>query len=84
MASLKIERDITKTVSNVADVAKDVAKDVHPKEMGFVGNTAAAIAEAASGQLPGTKGDHPIAAVVGTALTGGRKNAGTKGYLAVC
>lgn len=35
-------------------------------------------------QIPGTSGHHPIAEVVGTALTGGRQNAGTKGYLAVC
>ncbi|CAK7568182.1 MAG: hypothetical protein SEPTF4163_006165 [Sporothrix epigloea] len=33
-------------------------------------------------QIPGTSGHHPIAEVVGTALTGGRQNAGTKGYLA--
>ncbi|SPO02902.1 related to membrane protein, peroxisomal [Cephalotrichum gorgonifer] len=32
--------------------------------------------------IPGTSGKHPIAAAVGTALTGGRENAGTKGYLA--
>ncbi|KJR88391.1 integral membrane protein 25d9-6 [Sporothrix schenckii 1099-18] len=32
--------------------------------------------------IPGTSGHHPIAEVVGTALTGGRQNAGTKGYLA--
>lgn len=32
--------------------------------------------------IAGTSGKHPIAEVVGTALTGGRKNAGTKGYLA--
>ncbi len=34
--------------------------------------------------IPGTSGKHPVAEVVGTALTGGRDNAGTKGYLAVC
>ena len=34
--------------------------------------------------IPGTSGHHPFAEVVGTALTGGRQNAGTKGYLAVC
>ena len=38
---------------------------------------------AEGGRIPGTSGDHPIAARVGTALTGGRQNAGTKGYLAV-
>ncbi|CAK7216575.1 hypothetical protein SBRCBS47491_002874 [Sporothrix bragantina] len=32
--------------------------------------------------IPGTSGHHPLAEVVGTALTGGRQNAGTKGYLA--
>ncbi|KJZ73808.1 hypothetical protein HIM_04310 [Hirsutella minnesotensis 3608] len=34
------------------------------------------------GPIPGTSGKHPIAEKVGTALTGGLKNAGTKGYLA--
>jgi len=36
----------------------------------------------AVGPLPGTSGKHPIAETVGTALTGGKQNAGTKGYLA--
>lgn len=35
------------------------------------------------GQIPGTSGKHPLAEKVGTALTGGIQNAGTKGYLAV-
>ncbi|CCC11463.1 hypothetical protein SMACR_02120 [Sordaria macrospora] len=47
-----------------------------------VGAIAEAVAEAAHGDLPGTKGHHPISAVIGTAITGGRANAGTKGYLA--
>jgi hypothetical protein len=34
--------------------------------------------------IPGTSGHHPFAEAVGTALTGGKDNAGTKGYLAVC
>ncbi|OAA41038.1 integral membrane protein [Metarhizium rileyi] len=34
------------------------------------------------GQIPGTSGKHPLAERVGTALTGGIQNAGTKGYLA--
>lgn len=72
--SIKIERD---TVT-------EAVKDAVVNKGGFVGQTAAAVAEAASGNLPGTKGKHPISAVVGTALTGGRQNAGTKGYLAVC
>ena len=36
------------------------------------------------GPLPGTSGKHPVAAAVGTALTGGKANAGSKGYLRVC
>lgn len=39
--------------------------------------------QAEAGKIPGTKGHHPVSAVIGTALTGGMKNAGTKGYLAV-
>lgn len=35
------------------------------------------------GPLPGTSGKHPIAEAIGTAITGGKKNAGTKGYLMV-
>lgn len=34
-------------------------------------------------EIPGTSGKHPISAAIGTALTGGRENAGTKGYLMV-
>ncbi|KKA30834.1 hypothetical protein TD95_004664 [Thielaviopsis punctulata] len=34
-----------------------------------------------NGPLPGTRGKHKIADAVGTALTGGAINAGTKGYL---
>ena len=33
--------------------------------------------------LPGTSGKHPITSAIGTALTGGKEMAGTKGYLAV-
>ncbi|KAI2639931.1 integral membrane protein [Hypomontagnella submonticulosa] len=33
------------------------------------------------GPLPGTSGKHPIAEAIGTAITGGKRNAGTKGYL---
>lgn len=40
------------------------------------------VAEAAKdGPLPGTSGKHPISEAIGTALTGGKANAGTKGYL---
>lgn len=38
---------------------------------------------AGNGQLPGVSGKHPLAEKIGTALTGGAQNAGTKGYLAV-
>ncbi len=43
----------------------------------------AANAMPSSGPIPGTSGKHPFAETVGTALTGGKQNAGTKGYLAV-
>ncbi len=76
--SLKIERD------TVTSTVKDAVVNQAVNRGGFVGSTAAAISEAAHGQLPGTSGKHPISAVVGTAITGGRQNAGTKGYLAVC
>jgi hypothetical protein len=46
-----------------------------------VQEAAAKVAE--GGPLPGTSGKHPLAAAVGTALTGGKEMAGTKGYLAV-
>ena len=80
MSSLKIERDTFQTAVTEG-AQKTLALDNHRHSK--VAATAAAISEAASGNLPGTKGDHPISAVVGTALTGGRQNAGTKGYLAV-
>lgn len=79
MSSLKIERD---TFQTAVTQGAQKASDNHRGSK--VAATAAAISEAASGNLPGTKGDHPISAVVGTAITGGRQNAGTKGYLAVC
>lgn len=41
-----------------------------------------ALDTAEAGNIPGTKGKHPVAEVIGTAITGGLKNAGTKGYLA--
>jgi len=82
MSSLKIERDVQKTVvDSASSVVGDAANQLTHK--GFVSSTASAITEAASGKLPGTSGNHPISGVVGTAITGGRQNAGTKGYLAV-
>ncbi|KAK6070615.1 Mpv17/PMP22 family protein [Seiridium cupressi] len=46
-------------------------------------SVAAAAAEAAAkdGPLPGTSGKHPHLEKLGTAITGGKGNAGTKGYL---
>lgn len=40
--------------------------------------------KAEAGDIPGISGKHPLAEAVGTVITGGLKNAGTKGYLAVC
>ncbi|OTB07227.1 hypothetical protein M426DRAFT_53988 [Hypoxylon sp. CI-4A] len=37
--------------------------------------------EPRDGHLPGTSGKHPFAEAVGTMITGGKKNAGTRGYL---
>jgi hypothetical protein len=76
-STLKIERD---TVTTAIQEGVKNAVDIQPR--GVIASTAAAVTEAATGNLPGTKGHHPVAAVVGTALTGGRENAGTKGYLA--
>jgi hypothetical protein len=77
-STLKIERD---TVTTAIQEGVKNAVDIQPH--GVIASTAAAVTEAATGNLPGTKGHHPVAAVVGTAITGGRENAGTKGYLAV-
>jgi hypothetical protein len=74
--SVKIERETLK------DAVRDAVLDHTAAKGGLVGSAASAISEAAHGNLPGTTGKHPISAVVGTALTGGRQNAGTKGYLA--
>ncbi|KAL2142292.1 hypothetical protein VTI28DRAFT_1366 [Corynascus sepedonium] len=76
--SVKIERETT----TMKEAVRDAVLDHVANKGGIVGHAAEAVAEAAHGQLPGTTGKHPISAVVGTALTGGRKNAGTKGYLA--
>lgn len=72
--SLKFERDTLQQVQQGAAT--------------MVQQGAAAMAPMASGappggSIPGTTGRHPIAEVVGTALTGGMQNAGNKGYLAV-
>lgn len=69
MTTLKIERDtVRKGTETVADAT-----------------AAAASAAAASkdGHLPGTSGKHPHLEKLGTVITGGKSNAGTKGYLMV-
>lgn len=72
MVSLKFERDKIRTsgesvVQAAEDAVAEVAKDV----------------KAHNGPLPGTSGKHPIAEKIGTAITGGKLNAGTKGYMMV-
>jgi hypothetical protein len=47
------------------------------------GAAGAAAAAFKDGRIPGTTGHHPYVEKIGTALTGGRQDAGTKGYLAV-
>jgi hypothetical protein len=70
--SLKIERDTFQ-------------QGVQRTGGGAVGGVASALLDGRNPpQIPGTTGRHPIAEAVGTAITGGRQNAGTKGYLAVC
>lgn len=70
--SVKVERDtirkVTEQVSDSASAAASAAAGAAPRD----------------GPLPGTSGKHPFAAAIGTAITGGKKNAGTKGYLMVC
>lgn len=73
--SFKFERDTYKHseggVHGVADAAMSAAADARDQLLGR------------NPPLPGTTGKHPISETIGTALTGGKKNAGTKGYLAV-
>lgn len=74
--SLKFERETYKQTEGVAGAAANAAvsaaADAHQRLVGR------------DGALPGTTGKHPISEVVGTAITGGKQMAGTKGYLAVC
>lgn len=65
--SVKFERETFKQAEGVAGPAVSAAAELLGKD----------------GPLPGTTGKHPISEAVGTALTGGKQMAGTKGYLMV-
>lgn len=74
-SSIKIERD---TFQRNAGNPSSVAQSAYTAAKGPLAHTSI-------GQpIPGTSGKHPISEYVGTKLTGGRENAGTKGYLRVC
>lgn len=66
--SVKFERETFKQAEGVAGPAVSAAAELLGRD----------------GPLPGTTGKHPISEAVGTALTGGKQMAGTKGYLMVC
>ena len=66
--SVKIERDVVRKTTEVAEHAgRELANRSDFRDL----------------PLPGTSGKHPISEKIGTALTGGKANAGTKGYLMV-
>lgn len=73
--SFKFERDTYNQqadgAAHVAGYAKSAASDARQHLAGR------------EGPLPGTTGKHPISEKIGTVITGGKQNAGTKGYLAV-
>ena len=79
--SLKIERNTVRQNSgSVVDAARQTARDAAHD----VRDVAREIVHGpADGPLPGTTGKHPIAETLGTAITGGKKAAGTKGYMMV-
>jgi hypothetical protein len=71
---IKIERDTFQRNAGAPSVAPS-----------STGTAARAGPLALAGQpLPGTSGKHPVSEYIGTAITGGKENAGTKGYLRVC
>lgn len=62
-----------------------IERDTVRKGTETVANAAAAAKDTLTdGQIPGTSGKHPHLEKIGTAITGGKGNAGTKGYLMVC
>ncbi|KAK8117966.1 Peroxisomal membrane protein PMP22 [Apiospora kogelbergensis] len=77
--SLKIERNtVRQNTGSVVDAARqtvhDAAHDVRDVAREIVKGPA-------DGPLPGTSGKHPIAESIGTAITGGKKAAGSNGYM---
>ncbi|CAF3511392.1 hypothetical protein SNK03_006931 [Fusarium graminearum] len=65
----------SETIHKVSEKVAEKVHDTTDKVGGLLD-------QAEAGKIPGTKGHHPVSAVIGTALTGGMGNAGTKGYLA--
>lgn len=75
--SFKVERDTFQQLqgpSPAGALVRPSQQQQHPIASSLAGGP----------PLPGASGKHPLAEAVGTALTGGLQNAGTKGYLAVC
>lgn len=66
-----VKQEFSEAVHKVHDKLHDTGERV-----------ATMLNKAEAGEIPGTKGHHPVADVIGTAITGGMGNAGTKGYLA--
>lgn len=73
MSSLKIERDTFQRGPAAPSVTPSAATATRGGPL-----------VPGAGPLPGTSGKHPLAEAVGTVITGGQQNAGTKGYLRVC
>ena len=93
--SVKIERDTVRKTTEIAEHAgrelahtgRELAQH-GSRELAQHGSRELAqhgrdLAHQRDLPLPGTSGKHPIAEKIGTAITGGKANAGTKGYLMV-
>lgn len=87
--SVKIERDtVRRTTESAADFARDAGREVSRHDIGHditrdAGREFARDVGRELQHIPGTSGKHPIAEKLGTAITGGKGNAGTRGYLMV-
>ncbi|KAL6690810.1 hypothetical protein J3F84DRAFT_388250 [Trichoderma pleuroticola] len=66
------EKTVDAAAQQAAERAAALAEGPGPIRRAFEG----------AAPLPGTSGKHPLAETIGTALTGGKAMAGTKGYLA--